>query len=131
MLLVFVPREDGDGLDEAGSLLLPVLLEKALSVYPVGHADHGERAIREMRQHERRYLREVTEQIAFGQRGLLQRGIGRPIDAIEVREADLMRPDDKRQRRLVAFQLVQYFLRRLRRSGYFFLSCPMAHFLRV
>src|SRR5690606_42110527 len=47
-------------------LVLPMLLEEALAVNPVRHADHGERAVGEMRQHVRRNLREIPEEVALG-----------------------------------------------------------------
>ena len=69
--LVLVAGEHGDRLDERRPLLLPVLLEEALAVDAVGHADHGQRPVGEVRQHERRDLREVAQQVALGQRRLL------------------------------------------------------------
>ena len=105
MTLFLVAREHGDGLDETGALLLPVLLEETLPADAVGHADHGERAIGKVRQDEGRHLREVAQQIALGERGLLERRIRGPIDAIEVRQADLVRPHRKRERSLGVFQL--------------------------
>ena len=74
MLLVLVAREYGDGLDELRPLLLPVLLEESLAADPVGHADHRQRAVGKMRQHVRRDLREVAEQVALGERRLLRAG---------------------------------------------------------
>ena len=68
----------------AGPLLLPVLLEEALAADAVGHADHRERPIGEMRQHVRRHLREVAQQVALGERRLLERRVRRPVDAIEI-----------------------------------------------
>ena len=78
-------------LDERRTLLLPVLLEEPLAADAVRHADHGERPIGEMRQHVRRDLRAVAQEIALGERRLLQRRIRRPVDAIEIREADRVR----------------------------------------
>ena len=74
-----------------GPLLLPVLLKEALAADAVGHADHRERPVGKMRQHVRRDLREVAQQVALGECRLLQRRIGRPVDAIEVGEPDLVR----------------------------------------
>ena len=111
--LVLVLREHGDRLDELRPLLLPVLLEEALPADAVGHADHGERTIGEMRQHERRDLREVAQQVALGERRLLQRRIRGPVDAVEMREADLVRADRERERGLRCFPAAP----RLRRSG--------------
>ena len=68
----------------AGTLLLPVLLEEALAADAVGHADHRERTVGEVRQDERRHLREVAQQVALGERRLLERRIGGPVDAVEV-----------------------------------------------
>src|SRR6266404_7436647 len=105
MLLVLVLREDGDGLDKLRPLLLPVLLEETLSLYSVGHADHGERAVRQMRQDEGRDLGEVAQQVALGKRRLLERRIRRPVDAVEVREANLVRTNCDREGGLPVFQL--------------------------
>ena len=60
-----------------GPLLLPVLLEEALAADAVGHADHRERPVGEVRQDERRDLREVAQQVALGERRLLA-APGRP-----------------------------------------------------
>ena len=103
--LVLVPREHRDGLDELRPLLLPVLLEKPLPPDAVGHADHRERAIGEMRQHVGRNLREVAQQVALGERRLLERRIRGPVDAIEVRKADPVRAHRERERGLPVFQL--------------------------
>jgi hypothetical protein len=54
------------------------------------HADHRERAVGDVRQHQRRHLREVAQQVALGERRLLQGLAGGPVDAIEVRQADAM-----------------------------------------
>ena len=89
--LVLVAGEHGDRLDERRTLLLPVLLEESLAADAVRHADHGERPIGKMRQHVRRDLRAVAQEIALGERRLLQRRIRRPVDAIEMREADPVR----------------------------------------
>ena len=62
----------------------------------VGHADHGERPVGEMRQDVGRHLREVAQQVALGERRLLQRRIGGPVDAIEVGEVDPVRADRER-----------------------------------
>ena len=66
MRLVLVPGKNRDRLDERRPLLLPVLLIEALAMDAVGHADHGERPIGEMRQHARRYLREIAQQVPLG-----------------------------------------------------------------
>ena len=105
VLLVLVSGEHGDGLDEVGALLLPVLLEEALSADAVGHADHRQRPIGQVRQHERRDLREVAQQVALGQRRLLQRRVGRPVDAVEVGEADAVRADGEVEGVLLAVEL--------------------------
>ena len=59
--LVLVIRKHRDRLGERRPLLAPVLLVEALAVDAVRHADHGERPVREMRQHERRHLREIAQ----------------------------------------------------------------------
>ena len=113
VLLVLAAREHGDRLDERRPLLLPVLLEEALAADAVGHADHRQRAVGEVRQHVRRDLREIAQQVALGERRLLQRRVGGPVDAIEVRELDPMRAHRERERRLRARRAA----RRCRRSG--------------
>ncbi len=50
--LVFVLGENGDRLGEPGKIVIPVFLEKALPADALGHADHGERPVGEMRKHE-------------------------------------------------------------------------------
>ena len=92
-------------LDERRPLLLPVLLEEALAADAVGHADHRERAVGEMRQHVRRDLREVDEQVALGERRLLARRVRGPVHAIEVGELDPVRADRERERGLLAGEL--------------------------
>jgi len=74
---------------------------------PVGHADHGERTILEVRQDERRHLREIAQQVALGQRRLLERRVGGPVHPVEVREPDLVCANGKRKRRPVGLQLIQ------------------------
>src|SRR6184192_2922318 len=83
VLLVLVLGEDGDRLDELGQLLRPVLLEETLAVDALGHADHGERAVREVRKHEARDACEIAEKIALGHGRLILPGPGGPVDAIE------------------------------------------------
>ncbi len=100
-----LPGPDGDRLDELRLRLLPVLLEEALTVDAVGHADHRQRPVGQMRQDVRRDLREVAQQIALGQRRLLQRRIRGPVDAIEMRERDALVADDERDRRFRRFEL--------------------------
>ena len=87
------PENTRDGLDELRPLLVPVLLVEALAADAVGHADHGERAVGEVRQHERRHLREVAQQVALGQRRLLERRVGRPVDAVEMGELERVAAD--------------------------------------
>ena len=106
VLLVLAAREHGDrSRRNRGPLLLPVLLEEALAADAVGHADHRQRPIGEVRQHVGRDLREVGEQVALGERRQALRRIGRPVDAIEVRETDAVRADRQRERRLRAREL--------------------------
>jgi hypothetical protein len=97
VLLVLAAREDRDRLDEIGLLLVPMLLEEALPVDARGHADHRERTIGEVRQDARRHLREIAQQVALGERRLLQRRIRGPVDAIQVRDLDLVPLDEKRE----------------------------------
>src|SRR5207248_1466627 len=56
---------------------------------------------------ERRYLREVTQQIALGERGLLERRIGGPVHAVEMRKPDLVSTDQERERALRVVELAQ------------------------
>ena len=91
MLLVLVPENTVIVSTNAGPRLLPVLLEEALAADAVGHADHRQRAVGEMRQHVRRHLREIAQQVALGERRLLQRRIRGPVDAVEVRQLDRVR----------------------------------------
>ncbi len=89
-----------------------MLLEETLPADPVGHADHGERAIGKVRQDKRRDQREVAQQVALGERRLLERGIRGPVDAIEVRQADTVRSYRDRERGLRCFQLRHDFVDR-------------------
>ena len=107
MLLVLAAREHGDRFDEVGPLLLPVLLEEPLAADAVGHADHRQRPIGEVRQHVRRHLREVAQQVALGERRLVLRRIGRPVDAIEMGERDAVLADRERERVLRGVELRQ------------------------
>ncbi len=50
-----------------------------------------------MRQHVRRDLGEIDEEVALGERGQLARRVGRPVDAIEIGEPDALRADGKRE----------------------------------
>ena len=45
----------------------------------------------------RRHLREVAQQVALGERGLLQRRVRGPVDAVEVRELDAVRAHGERE----------------------------------
>ena len=105
--LVPVIGKHRDRLGERRPLLAPVLLVEALAMDAVGHADHGERPVGEMRQHERRHLRDITQQVALGERRLLERGVGGPVHAVEMREPDLVRADGERERGLDVVQLPQ------------------------
>ena len=105
MLLVLAAREHGDGLDEIRPFLRPVFLEKPLAADAVGHADHRQRSIGQVRQHAGRNLCEVGHQIALGERGKALRRIGRPVDAIEVSEPDAMHAHRQRECRLGAREL--------------------------
>ena len=60
-----------------------------------------------MRQHELRDLREITQQVALGERRLLERGIGGPIHAVKMRESDLVLAHGERERRLGVVQLAE------------------------
>jgi hypothetical protein len=83
---------------------------RSAALRSLGHANHRERAVRKVRQDEWRDLREVTQQIALRQRGLLQRRIGRPVHSIQVREADLVWTDGQREARLAVVELLHYFV---------------------
>src|SRR5438874_9236804 len=86
VLLVLVLGEDGDRLDELGQLLRPVLLEETLAVDALGHADHGERAVREVRKHEARDACEIAEKIARVARFVLPHLADRPLTMIRMPE---------------------------------------------
>src|SRR5947209_15373913 len=58
-----------------------------------------------MRQHVPEYLREVTQQISFRKRWLLERRVGWPIHAVEMRNAELVRTDSEGERVLGVVQL--------------------------
>src|SRR5688500_5089109 len=105
MALVLMAREHRDGFDELRLLLIPMLLEKALAMDAVRHANHGERAVGEMRQDERRYLREVTQQVSLGVRRLLEGGLGRPVNAVQVGKANLVPAYPEGKGRLAILQL--------------------------
>ena len=68
--LVLVPREHRNRASKRWLLLLPVFLKEALTVNAVRHPDHRQRPVRQMRQDERRHLREVAQQVALGDRRL-------------------------------------------------------------
>jgi bifunctional non-homologous end joining protein LigD len=51
-----------------------VLLEEALAADARRHADHGERPVAQVRDHERSHLREVADEVALRERRLLERG---------------------------------------------------------
>ncbi len=92
----------------SGPRLLPVLLEEALPVDAVGHADHRQRPVGQMRQHERRDLRQIAQQVALGERRLLQCRVGRPVDAVQMRQLDLRRADRERHHRLWMLELLDH-----------------------
>src|SRR5262245_28671375 len=88
VLLVLAAREHGDLLDVLGPRLAPVLLEEALAVDALGHADHRERPILEMRQHVGRDAREIANQVALGDFRMPRALVAGPVDAIEICQAD-------------------------------------------
>ena len=108
--LVLVAGKYRNGFGKCGALLLPVFLEKALTVDAVRHPDHRQRTVRQMRQDERRYLREVAQQVPFGQRRLAQCRIGRPVDAIEVGQLQRVCAHRNREGGLVVVKLTQHIV---------------------
>ncbi len=71
MLLVLVPENTVMVSTNAGRSCSQCFWKKRCAADAVGHADHGERAVGQMRQDVRRHLREVAQQVALGERGLL------------------------------------------------------------
>ena len=65
-----------------------VLLVEALPADAIGMGFMVERAVGEVRQDVGRDLREVAQQVAFGERGAASARIGRPVHAIEVAELE-------------------------------------------
>ncbi len=61
--------ERRDHLDELGPFLIPMFLKKSLAADALGHADHREWTIAQMRQHIGRDAREITQVLALGDRG--------------------------------------------------------------
>ena len=86
MPAVLVLREHRHRLDEFRQRLFPVLLEEALTVDPFRHADHAERPILQVRQHEAPHLRQIHEEIALADGAATRARIGRPVDAVEIGE---------------------------------------------
>jgi hypothetical protein len=82
-----------------------MLLEEPLPANPIGHADHRERPVGEVRQHVRRHLREISQQVAFRERRLLQPLVLRPVHPIEIGELHLVRPDREGDRRFGVVEL--------------------------
>ena len=105
MALALAVREHGDGVDKLRLRLLPVFLEEALAADAFRHADHGQRPLGEMREDVRRHLREIAQQIALGQRRLLERLVFGPVDTVEVRELELVRPDGEVELVALVFEL--------------------------
>src|SRR5262249_30794883 len=82
-----------------------------------------------------RDLGEVADEIALGERRLLQRRIGGPVHAVEGREPDLVRAEHERIGVLLALGLLEhlsYFSRCLdgsdRLGGFFFSGLLSARF---
>jgi len=71
--------EHRDGLGELRQLLLPVLLEKTLPADTVRHPDHRQRSVGQCGSIKGETCVKVAQQIALGQRGLLQGCIRRPV----------------------------------------------------
>ena len=63
-------------LDELRQRLLPVFLEEPLAVDTLGHADHRQRPVAQVRQHVRRDAGEIADQVALRDAGAL--GAHRP-----------------------------------------------------
>ena len=114
---VLVLGKHGDALDEVRPLLLPVLLEETLAADAVGHADHREWTVGQVRQDVGRDLCAVDQEVALGVRGKRARRIRGPVDAIEVGELDPVRADGQRDSGLPVLQLCDDFVGRLRRGA--------------
>ena len=103
--LVLAAGPDADRVHELRPRLLPVLLEEALAADAVGHADHRERPVGQVREDVRRHLGEVAQQVALGDRRLLEAGIRWPVDAIEVGQLEAMGTDGERDRGALVLEL--------------------------
>jgi len=57
--------KNGHRLDELRQRLRPVLLKKRSPLMPSGHANHGQRSIRKVRQHEACDAGEIADEIAL------------------------------------------------------------------
>jgi hypothetical protein len=64
-------------------------------VNALGHADHGERPILQMRQHETPDACQIAQMIALGDRGLFRGLVGRPVLAVQIGEPDFRLTDDE------------------------------------
>ena len=115
LLLTLVPGEHRHRLDEVRHALLPVLLKEALAVDPLGHANHRQRPILQMRQHETRHGGEVTDQIPLGDRRTPRTPVGGPIDALQIRQADARAAHRQVQAIRVVVELLQDRARLARR----------------
>ncbi len=71
-----------------------------------------------MRNDVRRHAREVAQQVALGERRLLQRRIRGPVDAVEVRELDARRADGEREGSFRVVELGQNFVEPLAGLGW-------------
>src|ERR1700731_5049103 len=81
VLAVLVLGKNGDRLDELRQRLRPVLLKEALAVDALGHANHGQRSIRKVRQHEARDAGQIADEIALGYGAMPRAWFGGPVAA--------------------------------------------------
>src|SRR5215470_8568649 len=109
MLLVLVFRIHRDRFDELRQRLRPVLLEEALTVDALGHADHGEWPVGKVRQHEAAHTRKVAQEVALGRRWAA-RPRRRPVDAVEVAQAYARTTHLEMDRFGWILELLQHFL---------------------
>jgi hypothetical protein len=85
--------EHVDALDEWRERHFPVLLQHPPANDAFRPAEQCQRSVAQVRQHQRRNLDEIAQQVALGDGRLARVGGSRPIDAIEMRQRDRMAVD--------------------------------------
>jgi hypothetical protein len=96
-----------------------MFLEELVLGDAVRESDHRQRAIRQMRQHVGRYPRQVNQQVAFGDGGLLQRRVLGPQYFVQVGQTHRFCSDRERHLALLtAPQLLYDLLNLIARGPY-------------